>query len=270
MKPPITRRGIPAGMGAPAAGAFLAPVIDGTLQGQPPLEKASDGRRSRPRVVAFDVIETLFDTAPLEPVLAELGLPAGSLKFWFAGLLRDAFALESMADFKPFKDVAVGSLHALLVAHGLEEKRTGIPRVLQAFTTLPAHPEAKEAFGLLGKAKVGIVTLTNGSAASTEAMLKGAGLRGFVERVISIEEVNHWKPSREVYLHAAKSMGVTPREMALVAAHDWDVGGAAKAGLTAAGIVREGKAFSGAMHGPHISGKSLVEVVQALLALPAS
>ena len=35
-------------------------------------------------------------------------------------------------------------------------------------------------------------------------------------------------------------------------------------------IVREGKAFSAAMHGPHISGTSLVEVVQALLALPAS
>ena len=271
MPRPLTRRGILAGMTAPAAGVLPTPFMNATpLQGQPPPATPPDKGRTRPRVVAFDVIETLFDTAPLDPVLGGLGLPRGSLKTWFTGFLRDAFALESMHDFKPFKVVASESLNALLASQGLQDKRAEIHKVLEAFTSLPAHPDVKEAFGMLQKADVTILTLTNGGAASTEAMLEAAGLRGFVARVISIEEVNRWKPSREVYLHAATSMGVAPSEMALVAAHDWDVGGAAKAGLTAAGVVREGKAFSAAFTQPHITGKSLVEVVQALLALPAS
>jgi 2-haloacid dehalogenase len=45
-----------------------------------------------------DVIETLFDIQPLEKKLKAAALPAGSLKVWFARVLRDAFALEIAGD----------------------------------------------------------------------------------------------------------------------------------------------------------------------------
>lgn len=80
--------------------------------------------------------------------------------------------------------------------------------------------------------------------------------------------MKHWKPARMVYLFAAKEMGVDPQEMALVAAHDWDIAGAGRTGLTTGGVVRPGQQFSSALLQPDVRGATLPEVVRALLALP--
>ena len=59
-------------------------------------------RHAVPKVLAFDVIETL---APLDPVAAALDaekFPPHAMLLFFARLLRDAFALEAAATFRPF------------------------------------------------------------------------------------------------------------------------------------------------------------------------
>jgi len=68
--------------------------------------------KRRTHIVAFDVIETLFDTKPLDPLLSSIGLPEGSLQVWFARFLRDAFALEVIGEYRPFHEVAAASLEA--------------------------------------------------------------------------------------------------------------------------------------------------------------
>ncbi len=224
--------------------------------------------RHRPRIVAFDVIETLFDTRPLDPLLSSIGLPEGSLAVWFPRFLRDAFALEVAGEYQPFREIASASLEALLREHRLDPVRANIDKVLSAFAELPAHPDVKPAFEALREGGVRIITLTNGSADTTRKMLAGAKVDAFVEQSLSIEQVKHWKPARVVYLHAAKVMGVEPHEVALVAAHDWDTAGAGRAGLTTGGVARDGKHFSSAMPPPDTLGATLVEVVRALLALP--
>ena len=48
---------------------------------------------SAPRVVVFDVNETLSDLQPLRPSLEAAGVPGALLETWFAAVLRDGFAL---------------------------------------------------------------------------------------------------------------------------------------------------------------------------------
>lgn len=91
----------------------------------------------------------------------------------------------------------------------------------------------------------------------------------FVERVISVDEVRHWKPRREVYLHAATVTSVPPERMCLVAAHAWDVLGASRAGLLTGWVARKERKSHTAMGAPTVQGESLTDVVGALLALPA-
>ncbi|WP_235883361.1 HAD family hydrolase [Saccharopolyspora elongata] len=43
---------------------------------------------TRPRVVIFDVVETLMSLEPLRDRLAEVGLPGQLLERWFDRLLR--------------------------------------------------------------------------------------------------------------------------------------------------------------------------------------
>ncbi len=225
--------------------------------------------KRRPRIVAFDVIETLFDTKPLDPLLSSTGLPEGSLPVWFARFLRDAFALEVIGEYRPFREVAAASLQALLLEHRLEGESEKIDKVLSGFADLPPHPDVRPAFQALRDAGVRIITLTNGSAETTGKMLAKAGLEGFVEQTLSIDQVKHWKPARAVYLYAAKAMKVEPHEMALIAAHDWDTGGAGRAGLSTGGIMRAGKHFSTALPAPDVVGNTLVEVARRLMELPA-
>src|SRR5439155_1555409 len=216
------------------------------------------------KAVVFDVIETLFDIQPLEKELEDVGLPAGSLKVWFARLLRDAFALEVAGEYKSFAEISSAALEALLREHQVEPNRSTIDQIIASFAELPAHPDVKTAFETLCTVKLPIVPLTNGSAETTKKMFRNARLDNFIERYISIDEVKHWKPAREVYLHATKTLGVDPTQIVLISAHDWDIRGAKRAGFVTAFIQRK-TVFSSAMGEPDFSAGTLQELAGNLL-----
>jgi len=222
--------------------------------------------RSRPLVVAFDIIETVFSLENLRRRLEAAGLPGQALEVWFGQMLRDAFALEVTAVYKPFREVAAATLTNVLVRAGISPESAKIDRVLAGFSELSPHPDAGRAFQRLHDAEIRIVALTNGSPRITETLLQRAGLDQFVERMISIEEVGHWKPHRDVYLHAAKCVDVEPQQLALVAAHAWDIHGAGRAGLTTAFVARGGR-YPETMMAPHVMAETLDEVAKRLVAI---
>lgn len=224
----------------------------------------------RPTAVVFDVVETLFSLEPLQDRLRAAGLPGEALEGWFAGFLRDGLALDATGVYQPFKEVAVGTLLGVLAEHGLQPDRGVAENVVKGFAELPAHPDVAPALQRLRKAGVRVATLTNGGAEATRALLERAGLEELVERVISVEEVRHWKPRREVYRHAARILGVEPGSLALIAAHAWDTHGAARAGLVAGFVARKGEPFPASMTPPDVTGATLEEVVLALMALPGA
>ena len=142
-----------------------------------------------------------------------------------------------------------------------ETEKTALVKQLEQ---LSARPDALQAFEMLKREGVRIAALTNGSISSTKSLLERAGLLDLVEHVISVDEVKLSKPRREVYEHAAQTMKVEPGELALLAAHPWDVNGAKAAGLTTAYLSAE-RPFSDAMRTPDVEGATLVEAVQRLL-----
>lgn len=192
-------------------------------------------------------------------------MPPGILPFWFAAFLRDALAMDAAGTYAPFEDVAEGSLHVVMLSHGVEPTKKRIASVIDAFAELPAHPDVAPAFEKLRVASVRVAMLTNGSAKTTKRLLERAGLEKLVSETISIDEVKRWKPAREVYLHTAKKLDVNPAKLALVAAHGWDIHGAKEAGLIAGFVARKEKAPSPTMAQPDVQDASLVEVVERLL-----
>jgi 2-haloacid dehalogenase len=218
-----------------------------------------------PTAVAFDVVETLFALDPVQERLTEAGLPSGILPFWFATFLRDALAMDAAGTYASFEEVAKGSLHVVMLSHGVEPTKAKIASVIDAFAELPAHPDVAPAFEKLRAAGVRIATLTNGSAKTTQRLLERAGVEKVVSATISIDEVKRWKPAREVYMHAAKTLDVEASKLALVAAHGWDVHGAKVVGLVTGFVARKEKAPSPTMKTPDVQGASLVEVVERLL-----
>lgn len=219
----------------------------------------------RPLVIAFDVVETLFPLDPLGERLQQAGQSPDLLRLWFTRLLRDGFALSASGAYQPFADIAVGALRAVA-----DVSEDAAREVVAGFAELDPHPEVVEALRLAHEAGVRVITLTNGSAATTSALLERAGVRGDVEQVVSVEVVRRWKPAPEPYRHAAALCDVPPERMALVAAHGWDTHGAHQAGLITGWVSRLEGNWNELFEPPDVTGPDLVAVVGGLLALAES
>jgi 2-haloacid dehalogenase len=220
--------------------------------------------RTRPDVVAFDVNETLLDLSPVQAALTEHGQPAHVLPTVFARTLATGFAAAAVGSWCSFRAAFEAATAQV----------TGLPAadcsaVADAFLELSPHPDVEPALRRLTEAGVRAVTLTHGSPGVAEAGLARGGLRALVERTLTSESVRTWKPNRAAYLWAAGVCDVAPDRMALVAAHSWDVLGAQRAGLTGAfSSGRSERVYAGVFDPPHVQGRTLVEAVEGLLALP--
>jgi 2-haloacid dehalogenase len=220
--------------------------------------------RTRPDVVAFDVNETLLDLAPLQAALVEHGQPADLLPTVFARTLLTGFAGAAVGAWFPFRAAFESSVAQLTLLPAAT-----CAQVADAFMELSPHPDVEPALRRLAEAGVRAVTLSHGGPGVAEAGLTRGGLLALVERTLTSHSIRVWKPDRAAYLWAAGVCDVAPDRMALVASHSWDVQGAQRAGLTGGFVsARAEKVYAAVYDPPHVQGADLVEVVEALLALP--
>lgn len=216
----------------------------------------------RPRVVLFDVVETLLSLDPVAEQLDPLGIP---LELFFARLLRDGFAHAAAGTYQPFAKLAEAAVTALATDATSAQREA----VVDAFKELPAHPDAEPALAALADAGIEAHTLTNGGAESTDQLLARSGLRRYIGRVLSVEDVSRWKPAPEAYRYAVGALDSDAGDIALVAVHSWDIHGASRVGLTTGWCSRLEGSFPPVFDAPTVTGADLSEVVDALLALDA-
>jgi 2-haloacid dehalogenase len=110
-----------------------------------------------------------------------------------------------------------------------------------------------------------LATLTNSTAKVAEEQLANAGLIDYFDQVLSVDAVRQFKPATETYRMAAREIGVEASDLRLVAAHDWDVAGALRAGWAAAFVARPGMVLGPLSERPDIVGRDLREVVDQIL-----
>ena len=218
------------------------------------------------RVVAFDVLETLFSLETLRPRIMATGLPKEALELWFAQTLRDGFALAAAGAYRSFAAVARGNLEVLLRTRKAQVDFGQIDQVMNGFRELQAHRDVAGAFALLRENGVRILTVSNGSADLNRHQLRQAGLLERVEAVLSVEDISAWKPLPELYAHVVRKAGVPAGEVGFVAAHGWDVFGAQRAGLRPAFIRRSEQGVSAALDPPVLQGDDLVALCRQLIA----
>ncbi len=194
-----------------------------------------------PRVIVFDVNETLSDLGAMAGRFTDIGLPAPLATTWFAQVLRDGFALAAAGSSAPFAAIADGVLRSVFAHHPpSRDHDAAVTHVLEGFTSLDVHPDVPHGVRALTAAGLRLVTLSNGAVGVGQVLLTDAGIRGNFEALLSVEDAGRWKPAPESYAYAARECGVAPAEMMLVAVHPWDIGGAARAGLQTAWIDRSG------------------------------
>lgn len=220
---------------------------------------------TRPRVVVFDVNETLSDLGPLGRRFTEVGLPEHLVATWFAGVLRDGIALAAAGGYAPFADIAAAHLRGLSSRHAPAADAQQVARhVLEGFTALDVHPDVVAGVQALTDLGLRLVTMSNGAAQVAETLLSEAGIRDRFEACLSVDDAGVWKPAPAAYAHALQRCHVQPREAMLVAVHPWDTDGAARAGLQSAWINRTGATYPAYATAPTLQTDSLVALADRL------
>ena len=216
-----------------------------------------------PGLVVFDVNGTLSDMSSVAALFQDVGLPGHLAATWFAGLLRDGFALTVAGGNPSFAGLASDSLGALLlgVAPDVDDATT---HVLSGFARLPLHPDVVDGIRALADLDLRLVTLSNGATAVAQGLLERDGLHDAFERLLSVQDAPAWKPAASAYRYALQTCQVPAAHAMLVAVHPWDIHGAHQAGLRTAWINRTGGRYPATMHPADLEATSLTALAQIL------
>lgn len=219
----------------------------------------------RPRVLIFDVNETLSDMSGLARRFTDVGAPAHVATSWFAGLLRDGIALTVVDSSDSFAHIAAESLRVSL--HGTPLNRgtaDAVSHIMGGFAELPVHPDVRDGIRALHGLGIRLVSLSNGSASVAEGLFDRAGIREHFERLLSVDDAGRWKPAPEAYAYALRECGVGPGDAMLVAVHPWDIDGASRAGLDTAWLDRARGPYPEYFTAPGLRAESLTGLADQL------
>lgn len=192
-------------------------------------------------VVLFDVNETLLDLRVLEPYF-ERTLGSKEVRAtWFRQMLLLAFQATILDQYRGFGEHAKAALRMVAQQLGRTLSAADEAAILEQMKQLPAFPDVAPGLTRLREGKFRLAALTNSTEAVGTAQLRHAGILDQFERVFSADSVLRLKPAPEPYQMAAYQMGVAPADAWLVAAHGWDLAGAAAVGCRTAFVARPGK-----------------------------
>ena len=111
-------------------------------------------------------------------------------------------------------------------------------KLLDAYLTLDAFPDARAALIALKSRGARLAILSNGTARMLAAAVDAAGTAAQLDAVLSVEAVRLYKPRPEVYALATEALALQPSEIAFVSSNRWDVMGATAFGFAALWVNR--------------------------------
>ncbi|WP_055443704.1 haloacid dehalogenase type II [Lacinutrix himadriensis] len=229
----------------------------------------TEDMNTRPKVLFFDVNETLLDlTAMKESVGKALGNRSDLLPLWFTTMLQYSLVTTVGRKYNDFGIIGAAALQMVASNHGITISETDAREaILGPIRSLPAHPEVKAALQKLRDAGYKLVSFTNSSNKGVQTQFENAGLIEFFDARLSIEDIGKFKPDTDAYDWAARKMGVQSNECLLIAAHGWDIAGAIWANWRGAFVSRPGAQLYPLAEKPEIIAPNLTEIADKLIAL---
>ncbi|MDH3730035.1 MAG: haloacid dehalogenase type II [Acidimicrobiia bacterium] len=218
-------------------------------------------------VIVFDVNETLLDVRALAPVFRSSVGSDALVAPWFARMLRNSLISTVTDRYRRFDEIGVDALVAVAREAGIDIDIANARAVVDGMRSLPAHPDVPAALERLTDSGLELATLTNSAPDVISDQLRNAGIAHCFEQSISVDGIGVFKPHPATYRHAAQRLGTSIDGLRLVAAHDWDVVGALRAGAHAAYVARNAPLTVEAADMPDIVASDLGAIADQILAL---
>jgi len=194
-----------------------------------------------PGLFIFDAYGTLFDVhACIARFEKEAGPDIARLsEIWRTKQLEYTWTLTLAGHYTEFWTLTERALDYALARVPAVPKAFK-PRLLESYFQLDAFPDARAALKALKAAGHQTGILSNGSPKMLDGAVDGAGLRGELDAVLSVDVLKMFKPRPEVYALVTDRFQCKPGNVTFVSSNRWDVMASVSVGFRGLWINRAG------------------------------
>jgi 2-haloacid dehalogenase len=206
-------------------------------------ESLQNEPKALPKVIFFDVNETLLDLSNVaKSVTVALKGRDDLVTSWFTTMLHYSLVSNAINDYHHFGEIGVAALQLVAKQNNIALTESEAKLAIQTpFRDLQPHLDVVMGLKKIKDSGIKLITLTNSSDAGIASQLKNAKLTEYFEGSLTVQHLQVFKPDLRVYKWALEQMNVDAGDAMLIAAHTWDIAGAAKVGMQTGFIARPGK-----------------------------
>ena len=194
----------------------------------------------KPLALVFDAYGTLYDVHSVVALCDRFwpGKGGAVSQLWRTKQLEYTWQRSLMRRYAPFSRITEDGLRYACAALALELSAAQVAALMQQYLELSPYPEALSALATLRGRKLAI--LSNGSPDMLDPLVAASGLDQVLDAVLSVAEVEVFKPDPRVYQIAVDRLGVPKEAIGFVSSNCWDACGAKSFGFRTYWINRAG------------------------------
>jgi len=190
--------------------------------------------------LGFDVYGTLIDT---HGVVVQLQTLIGDQAVAFSNTWREkqleyTFRRGLMGKYRNFPVCTKDALEYACAVYKTSLSGEQKQNLLAGYLTLPSFADVSQGLDELQAAGFHMYAFSNGISDALETLLTNAGIRDYFIGVVSVDDVQTFKPSPAVYEHFLNVTGSTANGAWLISSNPFDVIGAISADMNAAWVQR--------------------------------
>jgi len=220
------------------------------------------------KLVAFDAYGTLFDVYSMGQLADELFPGHGQA---FALMWRDRqieyTRLVTMSDPNPnlpFWELTIRSLRYVCKRMGLNLTAEYEKQLMDQYAKLTGFADSLSVLKAIKEKGISTAILSNGSREMLATVVESNGLKPYLDKVVTIEDVRLFKTAPQAYELLLQAFPVKKEDVLFVSSNAWDALAAKWFGFDVFWVNRLGHPFEEIGEKPNHEGSSLSKVLEVI------
>ena len=222
------------------------------------------------KLIAFDAYGTLFDVYSMSQLAEEIFPGHGqALSLMWRDRQIEYTRLVTMSDpnpngskyYLPFWELTIRSLRYVCKRMGLNLSAEAEKRLMDQYAKLTGFEDSLSVLQSIKQKNISTAILSNGSREMLAMVVESNGLKPYLDKVVTIEDVRLFKTAPQAYELLLKEFPVKKEEILFVSSNAWDALAAKWYGFDVFWVNRQGHPFEEIGENPDYQGSSLTEVL---------
>ena len=225
------------------------------------------------KLIAFDAYGTLFDVYSMSQLAEEIFPGNGqALSLMWRDRQIEYTRLVTMSDpnpngskyYLPFWELTIRSLRYVCKRMGLNLSAEAEKRLMDQYAKLTGFEDSLSVLQSIKQKNISTAILSNGSREMLAMVVESNGLKPYLDKVVTIEDVRLFKTAPQAYELLLKEFPVKKEEILFVSSNAWDALAAKWYGFDVFWVNRQGHPFEEIGENPDYQGRSLTEVLAVI------